>query len=673
MIAVASPSSPNFCPNCKDTLPVHLLIEPSIERAISASSSRNQRPTPPRSTVVEPEHSQAEVQQSPVLAVVVPPRPDREDPFWSRFNPWQFLQATPPQAGDRPDWKEVKGYPIAQKMANRGKLIAIRPHALTHFLVSDIDVKSRYHPNQNPYAIPKMRQVLADRLGLVECIAVRSSDSGGIHLWFWFEEEQNAYHLAEAVAIALKDAGFVLQPGHLEIFPNSKTFIDSDNPEDWSQYSAIRLPFQEPGSYLIDLDNDCAPLLSIWLDQQQEFLRLANCCERRNDITRDRIEAILATKPKRFKKISVRGNQYLSDLLTKVHRGWTEHAQTNQLFFDVARLLRVFGHFLLNTDPFWETARLAAAILDYILPLPGREQFCAHNHELEKIAWKWATWVQKTKYEPYGYGKKKIDKAQPIDQNEPTHNQRQQQGARERILKAIAQLQGQGDFPLAIMVRVAAFEALGIDRGTLYRHLDLWHPKHLINASEPLQNQRFTPILPSEEIETGVKPSQGAKFTPISHKELVPQSAASTGWAARLLKFGGSGGCAATAEAQRSQMQRWANSDDPILVAEANQYFQSIAPQPETSSNEPSGAIAPQLEPSTSLLEPAPQLDQIDQPDQPKDLSSVLAEIHVHQHRLLWDAGALKSYVADWFDGKRQSQLTDDELILLLLELRQLE
>ena len=512
------------------------------------------------------------------------PRPDLADAYWSKFNAWQFLQAPVPKARQKPEWKAVTAYPIARRLAHRGKLIAIRPKTYTQFLVLDLDALSRYHPQQNPYAIPQLQQALEERLGLVSCIPLRSSDSRGMHLWYWFKDEQNAYRLAEAVALVLREAGFILQAGHLETFPNRKAWIDSDNPDDWSQYHAIRLPLLEPGSYLLDAHNDYQPLLHPLLDQQQEFLHLIDHCQRRNDLTSERIEAILATQPKPYKKVSISGNQYLTDLLDKVRDGWDGHGQTNQLLFDVTRLIRIFGHLLHSTEPYWETERLTHAIHDYLLTLPGREQFCGHNHELDKLAQDWAKWVQTSKYKPYGYGKTPLETEPPPETAlPPTHNQKLQQTARERIINAIVQLLEQGRLPTTITARIAALESLGIQRGTLYRHRDLWHPENLLDSPEPLSSNEFAPVTETEPLQTSLKHRQAGEFTPIAAKELDPRSAAPPEQALDLKELGGSGGISTAfslpllrkvpgkqkRSAQDEQMQRWLMSGDPILEAEA--------------------------------------------------------------------------------------------------------
>jgi len=53
--------------------------------------------------------------------------------------------------------------------------------------------------------------------------------------------------------------------------------------------------------------------------------------------------------------------------------------------------------------------------------------------------------------------------------------------------------------------------------------------------------------------------------------------------------------------------------------------------------------------------------------------SAILREIAIQRTRLDWSAESLNQYIADQYNGKRLSQFTDDELILLRLDLRQVE
>ena len=598
------------------------------------------------------------------------PRPDLADAYWSKFNAWQFLQASVPKAHQKPDWKAIHTYPIARRLAHRGKLIAIRPKTYTQFLVLDLDTLSRYHPQQNPYAIPQLQQALEERLGLATCTPLRSSDSRGLHLWYWFKDEQNAYRLAESVAIVLREAGFILQAGHLETFPNRKAWIDSDNPDDWSQYHAIRLPLLEPGSYLLDAHNDYEPLLHPLLDQQQEFLHLIDHCPHRNDLTSERIEAILATQPKPFKKVSISGNQYLTDLLDKVRDGWDGHGQTNQLLFDITRLIRIFGHLLHSTDPYWETERLTHAIHDYLLTLPGREQFCGHNHELEKLAQNWAKWVQTSKYKPYGYGKTPLEtEPSPETALPTTHNQKLQQTARERIINAIVQLLEQGHLPTTTTARIEALESLGIQRGTLYRHRDLWHPENLLDSPEPASSNEFTPVIELEPLPTRLKPSPAGEFTPIGAKELETCSAAPSEQAPDIKELGGSGGISTASalplprkaldekkrSAQDEQMQRWLVSGDPILEAEAR-------------SRLPASAISSEMPTTEFMPERTPEISSECDRDEAfsarlnfLDLSDVIARIDCQRMRLQWQPQELQQYCFDQY-GRLRHSLHDDRV-----------
>jgi hypothetical protein len=616
------------------------------------------------------------------------PRPDLDDAYWSKFNAWQFLQASVPKAREKPDWKAINTHPIARRLAHRGKLIAIRPKTSTRFLVLDLDTLSRYHFQQNPHAIPQLQQALEDRLGLATCIPLRSSDSRGIHLWYWFKDEQNAYRLAEAVEIVLREAGFVLQAGHLETFPNRKAWIDSDNPDDWSQYHAIRLPLLEPGSYLLDAHNDYDPLLHPLLDQRPEFLRLIDHCQQRNDLTSERIEAILATQPKPFKKVSVTGNQYLTDLLDKVRDGWDGHGQTNQLLFDVTRLIRIFGHLLHGTEPYWETERLTVAIHDHLLTLPGREQFCGHNHELEKLAQDWAKWVQTTKYKPYGYGKTPLEtELSPettLPTPTPTHNQKLQQTARERIINALVRLLNQDRLPPTTTARIAALESLGIQRGTLYRHRDLWHPENLLDRPEPASSGEFTPVIETDPTPTRLQPRQAGEFTPIAHKELEARSAAPPEHAPELKELGGSGGISTASapplprkapnekkrSSQAEQMQRWLVSGDPILEAEARSRLAASAINSEMPTTEFTPGRTPERL-SECDQEQEQEENSLERSDT-LDLSDVLARIDCERVRLQWQPEEFQQYCLNQY-GQIRAHLTDDELISLLLALRQLE
>jgi hypothetical protein len=54
----------------------------------------------------------------------------------------------------------------------------------------------------------------------------------------------------------------------------------------------------------------------------------------------------------------------------------------------------------------------------------------------------------------------------------------------------------------------------------------------------------------------------------------------------------------------------------------------------------------------------------------PEDLGEVIAEIQAQFRRLGWDPQQVVQFIAEHFNGKRRSQLSDDDLVALLYRLR---
>ncbi len=125
-----------------------------------------------------------------------------------------------------------------------GRLLGVRFGSETKYLLLDIDAGSPYHPVKGDrLAIHRIRAAL-ERLGLCESLAVTSSYSGGIHLYFPFGIEIESWVIASAAAHMMALSGITVEPGTLEIFPNVRTFEDGRP----SLFNGHRLPLQ-PGSY----------------------------------------------------------------------------------------------------------------------------------------------------------------------------------------------------------------------------------------------------------------------------------------------------------------------------------------------------------------------------------------------------------------------------------------
>jgi hypothetical protein len=212
--------------------------------------------------------------------------PHRYDYIWSKR----------PQPGEKPVWKTEKKHPLSDRVLRQGKyLYGVRCGQSTNYLLLDIDIASPYHPQQDPQAIPLLLGAL-EPLALVTPIACTSSYSGGIHLYFPFQEAQKSYQLADATTVLLEHSGFQLAPGQLELFPNRKLYVTDSEP---SLFAAHRLPLQEPGSYILNCDWE-----STYTDTS-EFVRRWQFAETRNTLTSDTLAQVLRTrKRKSYKRLS---------------------------------------------------------------------------------------------------------------------------------------------------------------------------------------------------------------------------------------------------------------------------------------------------------------------------------------------------------------------------------
>lgn len=116
----------------------------------------------------------------------------------------------------------------------------------THHAVLDLDARSKYHSVQE---LAKLQEKLA-AVGLT-ATPYRSSESGGWHLYIFFDDWAECSEVENTIKAWLKLQGYEIKSGTLEIFPSG---------------NALRLPLQ-PGF--------------AWLDQQGNLIRT------REEITRD--------------------------------------------------------------------------------------------------------------------------------------------------------------------------------------------------------------------------------------------------------------------------------------------------------------------------------------------------------------------------------------------------
>ena len=587
------------------------------------------------------------------------------DEFLALFpHRYDYIWAELPHVGAEVNWQTESRHPLGDRLIRQGGyLYGVRFGAKTQYCLIDIDAGSPYHPNRDPFAIGRIAGAL-EPLGLVEYIVCTSSYSEGLHLYFPFPQAQSSWQLAIAVATLLENSGFKLVPGQLEAFPNPKPYIADGTP---SLFNAHRLPLQI-GSYLL---ND--EFQSIW-STQQTFVQQWQFAQSRNDIDTKTLKQILKQAKRRLYQVSGKAEKFINDLNAEIEFGWTGYGQTNRLLGRITMRSYIFHHVLSGGQPL-EGNALVEEIVETAKSLPGYQEFCQHQHEIEHRAEEWARCIESSHYFHYGDQKGKFkakseELESAIDQA-PSWNQQQSESARDRIKSAIADLLEKGILPSQATQRFKVLLQYKIGGRSLYRHRDLWHPEFLMNDSlgylEELESEN------SSKNSTSLLPSNGGNIVPGNHSSdsTVPNSGTTGG---NALIYGGPCPVAVDgqdksisqslihAQAQREacetavylaaeyqprndapsqkqieRMQQFLSSGDPILIAEATAWVH----------NHP-GIL--DLKPvRSSFVNPETELIY--------DWSGILAAISVRIQRLRWSQQIVSEQLQQRFNKPQQSLL----------------
>ncbi len=430
-----------------------------------------------------------------------------DDPFlalWSHR--YDYLWAQHPNPGERPDWQTESRHPLSDRLLQQGAaLYGVRFGPTTRYCVLDVDKGSAYHPTRDRFAWRRLIEAL-EVLGLVQAVICTSSYSGGLHLYFPFDTEQKTWAIALAVSTLLENSGFKLAPGQLEVFPNCKAYVTSG---EHSLYNGHRLPMQA-GSYLLNQD-----LQMIW-GNQETFVQHWQFAQQRNSLDTKALDRILKAARRRQFRVTGKADKFLNDLNAEIEQGWTGSGQTNRLLGRIAMRSYIFGH-VLYTDKPLEGNALVHDIVTIAQALPGYSDWCQHQHEVEKRAQDWRLAIEQSHYFHYGTDKRPAEFSpdQP-DESEPNWNQQREAEARARIQQAVADLLEKEALPSGITERFDALVTYRLSGTTLYRHRDLWHPKHLRNAT-------------SGALQSAVEPDcSWAASGSISHTNLLGESGCKT-------------------------------------------------------------------------------------------------------------------------------------------------
>jgi hypothetical protein len=346
---------------------------------------------------------------------------ESENLFLSLFpHRFDYIYAHHANPGDTPDWLTESRHPLSDRLIQQGGfLYGVRFGAQTQYALLDLDLNSRYHPNQDPHAIERILAAL-EPLGLVTSLHCTSSYSGGLHLYFPFSENQCSWKLAIALSCLLENAGFKLLPGQLEVFPNPKPYIVEGAP---SLFNAHRLPLQA-GSYL--LNSDFEPIRS----SPERFVEQWQWAQQKNCLDEKTLKRIIQQAKRCCFRISGKADKFINDLNAEIEPGWTDFGQTNYLLGRITMREYIFHHILEGGTPL-EGKELVEAIATTAQALPGFNEYCRHRYELEHRVEEWVRCIEKSHYFRYGDTKgkfkSKLDSTEiePAIKGLPSWNQQQ--------------------------------------------------------------------------------------------------------------------------------------------------------------------------------------------------------------------------------------------------------
>ncbi|MBE9157081.1 hypothetical protein IQ265_09615 [Nodosilinea sp. LEGE 06152] len=208
---------------------------------------------------------------------------------------------------------------------------------------------------------------------------------------------------------------------------------------------------------------------------------------------------------KRPKRRSHPVESWRHDLDLEITEGWTAHGQTNHLLKTIA----CYGHVFEGLQ--------SQALIDYTLRIalhcPGYEQYCRHQHDIERKVIAWTRAVENY-YWPLGTPPSR-DTSHPKNTLVP-FNQRQTEDAQNRIRTAYVELEQAGELPEQITARAQAIaRGAKVSQQTLYKHLSLWHPKHQEGVIAQLASFLAPEQASSEAIPESPEPGEIKELHPL--------------------------------------------------------------------------------------------------------------------------------------------------------------
>ena len=357
------------------------------------------------------------------------------------------------------------------------EIVGVRFGSKTQYCLLDIDIGSIYHPN-NSDRLPELLGCL-EEVGFTRYIPIQSSYSEGLHIYFVFSERVPTFKVASLLANTLKDAGFPLKKGQLEIFPNTKTYVTTNDPSKFTKYNGHRLPLQE-GSFV--LDENYEP----YSNSLEYFISCCKWCAEGIDI--DEIKENLS-KPKKFsnKKNSKTESvieKWKEDIARVIKTGWTDYHQTNQIIYKLAQKVIVFDETIYEDKLLW--------MVSTIKEMPGYKEYCRHQHEIEKRCEEWLICLLKKGYHwLYGSGLARDPSLtfEKATESVNIRNLEQEELVTFRLIETLHHLSGQlfnsvNSLFKAIHAKGKFLFDKGFSNRTLYKYQHLWSPMMVKNEEK---------------------------------------------------------------------------------------------------------------------------------------------------------------------------------------------
>lgn len=590
----------------------------------------------------------------------------------------------PEDATAKPQWHTQRRYKLKNRVLYRDwqdpeKLIGVRPGHTTAYALLDIDIDSPYHPRQDASAIARIESIL-ETIGITRTLRIRSSWSEGIHLYIPLPKPVKTFDFAVALKNCLEPQGFKLKQGQLECFPNVKAYGNIIKTE----YLAHRLPLQPAsGSCLLD------EAFNSGNSQLADFLNQWDIAAAGQDIQTLR-QALPLARKNRFKKVSNRLGKVESwkrDLETVIAEGWSGPSQTNQLLKEIG----CYGHVFLE--------HAGEALVDFIyqqaISSSGYEKWCRHQREIRMRSRVWATAIEKY-YWPIGsYGKARQTIARTTA---AAVNDLRAQSAQESIRAAVQQLEAAGNLPQRVTARAeavrkaqASLSSTSSSLETLYKaeNKKLWHPDYYLLSEQSPEENDLLPVIPSvtktssvQKVDTlpPVEPletSEGGKLR--TEEEIMKcESTEHDVLASSKTKFySGRGVWGDFPSFPQSQLKP--EPSKPILKGCTTRTGKKeVLSSKDVASTRHPGKPRPKLKKISSRLHTSAtsttSLTEERNTRPRKGISQAATDtITATQsivQKLGWSIEQVKELVAEKFQGRRRSQLSDDEAFELLYYLQ---